>query len=834
VQIPNRPAGYGSTGGKAAVKPLPHSRCRNTSLQRSACMTERLVRFVRSRKGIQLGLAVLLGFIGIGIFGGLLAGLIDPNRFHDGSDTGPAGLFDTGRLLLWIGLTGSGAAAVAVLLAFRAAAVRPFDEMVRAGRLLTTTDLKALTDAMSELARGNFSKRLAVRAEPLSGSESSEFGELIGVFNGMIGSLREIAHEFNSVNDVPCLRLCFVGGDVYLQGRLSGETMGKALMGRGDVAVFTGFFHATGQELRRKGFQSLLSERYDGIRVVEVLENREDPETAYGQTKDLLNRHPGLSGIYITEGATPQGVARAVAESGRQSQVKIVCHDITDETMRFVKQGVITATIGDNSFAQGHDPVIHLFNHLAAGWQPDTPRLLIDMDVVTQANARYFWEEGRGVIQSPDSIQRLASPMDALPGAGKPLRLAVIGCENSSFWFPVRDGVLAAAESLKPRNVSVEWIAPKKDLTAEVCGPIIQSLIDERVDGIATIVEQRELVPLINRAVRAGIPVISFITEPVSLKGLLFTVVEHTDKLMELSRKLSKSAFRAKEATSQINAAMNEMAQGMVAQDAQVNDTRETLRELIRDIRQVSLESKTSAGAVERTADAVTAGTDAMTRTMTGIRAIEQSVAGTAKLAEELAVHSDRIDGGVELIEDISSRVNVLALNAIIEATRAGESGRGFMTVAHEIRALAKNTREASREITGLIRAVKEHIERIEKEMSDGLERIRQSAGLTDDAVASVQDIRRLVDANRQRMANIAESLRRMQSFSQKVGEAMESVAGVSGSNAVVVEGVGRSTMDMGAQLEDVTASARLLEEMAKTEQRLLTRFDLSGSETVQ
>jgi methyl-accepting chemotaxis protein/ABC-type sugar transport system substrate-binding protein len=793
-------------------------------------MASRLIRFFRSRSGIQFGLIVILVFIGIGLSGVLLTGLAGPFQTREGSQTGPAALFRIGKLLLWVGLAGGGVMAVAVFLAFRAIAVRPFDGVVRAGRLLTSTDLKALTDAMSELARGNFSKRLAIQTAPLSDSASSEFDELIGVFNGMILSLGEIIHEFNSVNDVPCLRLCFVGGDVYLQGRLGGETMGKALQGSGDVAVFTGFFHATGQELRRKGFQSLLNEKYDGIRILEVLENREDPEIAYKQTKDLLKRHPRLSGIYITEGATPQGVARAVAESKRQRPVKIVCHDITDETMRYVKKGVITATVGDNSFAQGHDPVIHLFNHLAAGWQPETPRLLIDMDVVTKANARHFWEEGRGVIQSPDSFQRLAAPMNA--PVGKPLRLAVIGCENSSFWYPVRDGVLAAAESLKPYNVTVQWIAPKQDLTAEVCAPILQSLIDEHVDGIATIVEQRELVPFINRAVGAGIPVISFITEPISLKGLLFSVVEHTGKLMDLSQNMSKSALRANQATSQINAAMSEMAQGMVAQDAQVNDTRETLRSLIRDINQVSRESKTSAGAVERTVQAVTAGTDAMAKTMASIRAIEQSVTGTRKIADELTRHSERIDGSMELIEDITSRVNVLALNAVIEATRAGESGRGFMTVANEIRALSRNTREASCEITDVIQAVKMDIDQIEKVMSDGLERIRQSAGLTDEAVMSVQDIRRLVDEHKQRMTNIAESLRRMQSFSLRVGEAMEKVAGVSGKNAAVVEGVGRSTVEMGAQLGDVAASARLLEEMAKTEQQLLTRFDLSGDET--
>jgi methyl-accepting chemotaxis protein len=792
-------------------------------------MMHRLIRFIRSRRGIQSGLAVLLAFIALGMSGALLTGRADPVQAAGGLQAGHSGLFRLGKLLLWIGLSGGAAAAAAVLISFHKSGVRAFDDVVRAGRLLTSTDLKSLTDAMSELARGHFSKRLDVKAESLPDSPSPELGELIAVFNGMIRGLGEIVHEFNSVNDVPCLRLCFVGGDVYLQGRLSGETMGKALDGGGEVAVITGFFHATGQELRRKGFQGLLTEQYGGIRIVEVLENREDPDTAYRQTRDLLKRHPRLSGIYVTEGATPAGVARAVAESKRQKPVQIICHDITVETMAYVKQGVITATIGDNSFAQGHDPVIHLFNHLAAGWQPDTPRQLIGMDVVTRSNSRRFWDEGRGLIQSPESLERLAKPMGA-PG-GKPLRLAVIGCENSSFWYPVRDGVLAAAESLKPYNATVQWIAPKKDLTAEVCAPILQSLIDERVDGIAVIVEQRELVPTINRAVKAGIPVISYITEPVSLKGLLFTVVEHTGKLMELSGKLSRSALRANQATSQINAAMNEMAQGMVAQDAQVNDTRETLRSLIRDIDQVSRDSKSSAGAVERTAQAVTAGTEAMARTMTSIREIEQSVTGTWKIADELARHSERIDGSVELIEDIASRVNVLALNAVIEATRAGESGRGFMTVANEIRILAKNTREASGGITDLIHVVKTDIDQIEKVMSDGLEKIKQSAGITDEAVASVRDIRRLVGEHKQRMVNIAESLKRMQTFSQKVGDAMEKVAGVSGSNAAVVEGVGRSTLEMGAQLEDVTTSAGRLEEMAKTEQQLLTRFDLSGDE---
>jgi len=88
-------------------------------------------------------------------------------------------------------------------------------------------------------------------------------------------------------------------------------------------------------------------------------------------------------------------VARAILESKKAGSVTLICHDMTDETMRYVKQGVITATIGDNSFAQGHDPVVHLYNHLVTGWMPETPRLLIDMDVVTRTNYHHFWAEGQ-------------------------------------------------------------------------------------------------------------------------------------------------------------------------------------------------------------------------------------------------------------------------------------------------------------------------------------------------------------------------------------------------------------------------------------------------------
>ena len=94
--------------------------------------------------------------------------------------------------------------------------------------------------------------------------------------------------------------------------------------------------------------------------------------------------------------------------------------------MEYLTKGVVTATLGQDPYAQGHDTVVHLFNHLVTGWRPSTPRLLTNRDVVTQENYRQFWQAGRGMIVSSrpgaasETFQPFTSPAtDCGGGAGR-------------------------------------------------------------------------------------------------------------------------------------------------------------------------------------------------------------------------------------------------------------------------------------------------------------------------------------------------------------------------------------------------------------------------------
>lgn len=197
---------------------------------------------------------------------------------------------------------------------------------------------------------------------------------------------------FNSETETENRRLFFVGADLYRQGEAAGEQMHRLLEGRGKVAVITGFFSVEAHELRRQGFLDKLKELAPDIAVVGEVENQDRAKDAYDQTKDFLSAHPDLAGLYVTAGG-PFGAAKAIEDAGKAGAVKIISYDFVDETMAFVEKGVITGTIGQNPFAQGHDPAIRLYNYLAAGVVPPGGKLLTRADFVTRENIGDFWQK---------------------------------------------------------------------------------------------------------------------------------------------------------------------------------------------------------------------------------------------------------------------------------------------------------------------------------------------------------------------------------------------------------------------------------------------------------
>jgi methyl-accepting chemotaxis protein len=584
-------------------------------------------------------------------------------------------------------------------------------------------------------------------------------------------------------------------------------------------------------ELRRKGFEMALLQKSPGVQVVVALDCPTTQEGAFAQTLELLRDYPALGGVYVTLGSVPPAVAKAIENQGKAGQVKIVCHDFAEETMNFVARGVITATLSEEAFTQGHDSVIHLFNRLVAGWTPQTPRLLTQPRLATQENCAQLLREAS--LQAATGATDGTSAKPISRRAERPLRIAVLGRAPNSFWDQVKAGVQAAAAEVRPYNASVDWIVPEQTLrdrtvSVAVYGPLLESLIQQGYDGVATAVFDPEFVPYVNRATQAGLPVVTFDSEPSGLSSMVLMITEQATRLMELSEGLARAVNQVTQATSQIRSAMEQVSQGTVVQTEKVSLANGSLDSLLHGIDGVVLEANAGAAAAEKAGQAARVSTTSVATTLGSMEGVRRSVTETAAGVEQLGASSERIDEIVKLIGGIAYQIKLLGINAAIEAAHAGDYGAGFSVVAREIRSLGERSSQAAKEIAGVVEKVKESIYRVLRGMRAELQQVQTGAGQAQQASKLLEDIGQAVEGNGNRLVSIAKASTQLQTLSHDLGAAIQELTTIAEENAASAEEVGASTSEVLTELDAVSQSAKSLANMASGALRSLAKFDTS------
>jgi methyl-accepting chemotaxis protein len=758
---------------------------------------------------------------------GLILGLGLSRQILPDSDTGKAPVpFSTTAFLLTLFASGL------LILGFLGWTIRKFRDTLPAetvNQLVEVTEIaaKSLSTSLTHLAQGDLSSEVQLQINTADKpAENSAFAEKL--LRNLIDALKSCAFELNNLTDEPCRRICYVGADSFLEGQKCGRVMADLLNGQGDLVIVTGLGSAVNLELRRKGFENIIRE-YSRIRICKIVEDHENPDITCRLMTEILKNWPDLKGIYVTQGATPHAVVRMVQEAGKTDQIQIVCHDLTDSTMQHLSQGFIHATLDQNPYAQGYNPVILLYNYLVQSWKPFIPRMLTRMHVVTPQNYQQFWRKDKGIIQSEEALKHLVKLSDVSPE--KLLRIAVLCHENSEFWIPVKAGAMDAKQKLTSRNTTVDWIIPDEKTDPEegkAFTTALQKIIESGYDGIATVLPNRCMIPVINEAVSRGIPVITFNSEPISLQGMIGAITDQAEKLIRFSENLGDTTAEANSRTEQITEAMNLVSDASIVQNNQVNQTQIVLSTLLDNINQVSVATEEGAKATSNTATAISEGTRSMEKTLSVVKSVETAVTDAWLKVEELGKNSEKIDRVIDLIQDITSRVNVLALNASIEATQAGQDGQGFMVVANEVRRLARNATSATQEVTQLIGQIQEDIAKIENVMSSGLNQVQKSAQQTTESQDALQRIQNLVETDQSRLKSIADAVAEIQTYSYRVEEAMTQVTEISERNTQSVQNVNQTTQDMIAQLNQVMSLATILETMAQSELELLSKFNVA------
>lgn len=181
-------------------------------------------------------------------------------------------------------------------------------------------------------------------------------------------------------------RMCFVGLDNMRGGRTAAGLMNQLLGPKGGkVLVVSGYITQPTNYQRVNGFIEEVSSNFSGIEIPGIQMNMDNEETAYQITRSALRQMPDLAGIYMVSSGQA-GACRALEESGRADEVKLIVFDILPDTIRYIQNGVIDFIIDQNAFAQGSRPPRILFRHLFKQEQILKEYMYTEINIKTKYN----------------------------------------------------------------------------------------------------------------------------------------------------------------------------------------------------------------------------------------------------------------------------------------------------------------------------------------------------------------------------------------------------------------------------------------------------------------
>ncbi|KUM43080.1 chemotaxis protein [Pseudomonas sp. EpS/L25] len=223
--------------------------------------------------------------------------------------------------------------------------------------------------------------------------------------------------------------------------------------------------------------------------------------------------------------------------------------------------------------------------------------------------------------------------------------------------------------------------------------------------------------------------------------GLLQALAQMQDNLRQTVSHIADSSTQLASAAEEMTAVIEEAGRGLVRQNDEVNQAASAVTEMSSAVDEVALTAADAATTSRHTQDLTEEGLDKVARTVHSIEALTRNVLSTSEQVRALSSRAQDISTVVEVIRSIAEQTNLLALNAAIEAARAGEQGRGFAVVADEVRALAHRTQQSTREIEQMIGAIQDDSSQAVRAMEQSQQLAGDSSAVAQLANASLEQI---------------------------------------------------------------------------------------------
>ena len=499
-------------------------------------------------------------------------------------------------------------------------------------------------------------------------------------------------------------------------------------------------------------------------RQAELLLAQEKTLTQAGQALRAINRHSAdllelaetISSLKLQQGASPAQISSA-------GQLVMLTQRIGKSANEFLTQDGVSA---EAVFLLARD--LNTFRQLALALQDGSPELRLPptRDEATRERLQLL-------LQQYDQNRRdAAAILDHLPGLVAARQAQVVILRDSE---PLRSGLDALQSQLSQEGglgwagLSVLTLSGLAALFSAIAMAWTQLRDSHRRQRVAEdqrqTAERQELeARRINDANQAAILRLmnelqmvaegdltqqATVTEDIT--GAIADSVNYTvEELRALVGQVQEGAGQVAQTTGEVEITSTELLAASAEQLREIHDTGEAVLGMADRIIGVSTQAQGAADVARTSLEAAAQGLQAVQASIGGMDMLRSQIQDTAKRIKRLGESSQEIGEITELISDITEQTNVLALNAAIQAASAGEAGRGFSVVAEEVQRLAERSADATRQITGLVKAIQGDTQDAVAAMERSTQGVVEGARLSDNAGTALGDIdrvsRRLAD----------------------------------------------------------------------------------------
>lgn len=312
-----------------------------------------------------------------------------------------------------------------------------------------------------------------------------------------------------------------------------------------------------------------------------------------------------------------------------------------------------------------------------------------------------------------------------------------------------------------------------------------------------------------------------------NFKQIINNIVITSEQVAASSEQLMSGAEQSAQAVDQVADSITEVAGATEKQLLAVNQATTIVTNISSSIQHIAEQANMVSATSDRTATIAQEGGSAVNTAVEQMHHIESTVISSAQVVTVLGERSKEIGQIVDTIAGIAGQTNLLALNAAIEAARAGEQGRGFAVVADEVRRLAEQSQDAAKQIAKLISSIQTETDKAVQAMNNGTQEVKIGTEVVNNAGQAFHNINTSVEEMSGQVREISGAIQQIASGSQRVVTTMQDIDSISKDTALQTQTVSAATEEQAASMEEISHASQTLANMATELQSAIHKFKM-------